>query len=288
MKHFSWLCAGVLLLAIGCGKNLSDEQKAQFHSTMQSTGRSMTAVATAGGHGGGQNALINALAGAVDAKDEAKLKMASRLQQAVLENKCTISAVIPDALVFSAKNAGKASFTLMATGAQCPVKMNFTLDFNTTIDQMSGDLEMRIGVDAMYQVVDAEYKKLNDVTGFEFKGNITFSQRGMTNHLLSIALTADVKGKIHSESQGDLPLTLTSNIQGSQAGGASGELAVSLKYPDHSVTMKAQVGGDGKAKYTLNDDDISQAEFEQVIAEFFGGTAPSKSQPFAAALQAIH
>jgi len=180
-----------------------------------------------------------------------------------------MSSDMPSGMPTGAPSAGmpsmeltKLNFDIHVTGANCPVAMDLALKIQA--QQTSADADFVWS----YTVKDAEYRKLNDVTGADLKGGlkITGDSQGRSGDG-----DLSIKGTIVSQKHGELPVELTGKMHMGNASGQprqSGEIALFIQFKDFGAELKQKMDGD-KIQHFINSEEVTEKEFNDFVGKMF-------------------
>jgi hypothetical protein len=258
-KCKSLLVATATALAIaGCGgssSRLTDPQKQIFTDTLSSVGRTASAAKrarrTASTHSSFTPAPASALGDTMIAADPTEM-----MAQKMMAGACDVKG--PD---FSGYGTSF-KFGLSAHGDTCPVEMKLAATIENTLASM----------ELSYAVKDEEFKKLNDVIGFTFKGGISGSQT---------SATIDGSGVILSQKYKEIPIRVSGSGSGSQSASDS-SFTISVTFPEFTVELKHQVRVDSsglKSTTFLNGEEITQQQLSDLMKRGMGEAMPSQASP---------
>jgi len=113
-------------------------------------------------------------------------------------------------------------------------------------------------------VIDPEFAKLNDVTGFKLAGKESFKVDAQAGKLTASVAGA---GSIQSTQLGEIPITVTGKMEGDQDR-ASGEIVITLKFPSYTVELKEVTTAEAQKvtkEYTLNGESINKEQAKQYL-----------------------
>jgi len=258
MKGFGMIGVAVcaMLLGAGCGllkKNgLTQAQAARVTTTLDAMGRAQRAGVQAQA-----NPEIDDAGSATASPasvDDAQLRIAQRLRSGVCQ--------------FDMKRDTGLGFGLEVKGQQCPMELQYSL----VVEQVG--LNTKLTQSTEFQVKDADLRKLNDVDSLSLKGtrevNQEFTMVGGQPGL-KISGKAALKGAVHSQKEGNLPLEIVGSIGGEQSNRTANvhsELVAKIAYPDFTAEFKRTQDFDGNTKtdkYYLNGDEMTQQQFSEYL-----------------------
>ncbi len=283
----------------GCGKSLpklTAEQKEQFGEVLASAGQAQRAVPKGQSHAQissittvPQSSVLNILGLDQTLKTESAAPMPrptgsapslkrpneSAMRSRLETSQCEIKSNMGDGFGGSFSSGSgdpsssmpsmelsKLNFDIHVAGAKCPVAMDLTLKIQAQRTSASADFVWT------YSVQDAEYRKLNDVTGADLKGGLKITGdsqgRGGDGDL-------NIKGKIVSQKHGDLPVELTGKMHMENASGQarqSGEIALFVQFKDFGAELKQKMDGN-KIQHFINSEEVTEQEFNEFVGKLF-------------------
>ena len=239
-RYLIGLMAVVALLSLAaCGKSpgaLTDSQKTEFGTFMDSTGRAQKAVNAAS-----PNPQTMAVAPTLENGDNGQNLMSDKLQ-----HNCGVNV-----------EGGEAGFSMKADGAGCPVAMDMKMSMKNS---QSGT---EVSAEINYSVKNPEYAKLNDVDSISMKQTMSIKGGESTTGKF------EMSGKIHSQSKGDVKLSGNGSLDANKSSIKS-DVTLRFEFSDYTVEFKV-AQKDQDMTYTLNGDKISEKDFNEYFRR--GGKA---------------
>lgn len=258
MKHLAIFLS--CLVIAGCGSNrgnqnnpLSPEQITKFAGTLESVGRVQKAGPAA--QKSGQRAESG------DSRDETLQKMATKLEAGNCEY---VLPKTPDQTpsdpYHQSSEAG-----IKVSGATCPValELNVKSESKFSIKSLSNKMEFVL----KYDVKDAEFAALNDITAVDIKGS-----GGVDATQTSISGNLNIEGAMTSTKEGALKMYVVGKVDGTGDGVSSrkinSELIWGVEYPTYTAELKQVQKEENNVvttEYFLNSKTVTEAEFKTFL-----------------------
>ncbi|MGZ3689177.1 MAG: hypothetical protein ACXWPM_02610 [Bdellovibrionota bacterium] len=266
---------GVIALGMsfsGCGKNLpalSADQKAVVKDTMTAVGRtsaapqgvqsSVTPSTTSAAQISGQSLSVLSLIAsrastASTSSDSSLLSMQSSLTDDFKNNTCSIqsSGSATGGVGISSSGSPSGSYSMKVAGDKCPISMNL----NLAVSGSSGNASVALTWD--YAVSDPAFRALNDVDSIHLGGSVNLSLSSS-----QVNGSVDIKGKVHSQKQGDINIIESGSVS-ANSGGGSGDIDVDLIYPKFEADFRIHTDG-STTVYYLNNQEITASDFQNYL-----------------------
>lgn len=245
VRYFASFITVALLVSCGGPKKLTDGQRDEFASTLESAGRaqrSASSLKSSGRSNQATNHVFNS-----NGSDPIEAEMANKLKT------CDATFYEPQsgqAMAPSDPFSQPMKMGFEIKGGNCPVSFTFVTAIAAT----------GMSMNLAYEVLNPDFKKLNDVYGMTLNGEIKASESGASGGF---------KGKLMSQKHGEIPTEIS--LSGNND---SMELKMTWEFPTYTVELKA-VGSQGKVEYFENGVSITEKEFQDLVAK--GGSAFSQA-----------
>lgn len=237
----------------GSGSALSDSQKSQLKEVIASSGRG-TFAGMASVPKRAADELSSALKANTKKSDEKTLQMAQRLRDSISSGQCSYSQKQEGNFSNPLNPGDTHSMDFSLNGNQCPIAARVAMKGWITSDNSGAGFDL----DLEYLAKDAEFAKLNDVTGFKLGGRFT-----VTAGNGSAKGEGTMKGTITSTKYGPVGVNLTFDGNATQDGREVTYAAV-YSFKDYNAELKVTEKREGnKAHYTymVNGQTVSKDEF---------------------------
>lgn len=251
MFRFALISALVAVSLAGCGGSgskakLTESQKQEFASTLESAGRSQKVAENAQRNSSAPRTLV------VVPSPSAEEQMAAKLN-----GSCDFETIVPKGF-----DGGTVGFPtgpqqqgIAVNGPRCPIQFKFLV--TTTLSQTS----MSLAMDLAYSVADGGYKALNDIFGMTLKGEFNANKTSGEG---------EFKGTMSSHKHGEIPF-------GMQMSGTENKIEIIYTWDLPSIPVEIKVvqnKGSQDPEIAMNGERMTVKQFQELIAK--GGGAFTK------------
>ncbi len=254
MKRLSFFILSIALA--GCGNKygnvttpLTKDQQATFSNTLESVGR----TEKAGENGQREHNAVG---------DSTTQQMVQALQAGNCEYK------LPSNQTGNTTNpmSSNVETGLQVFGSTCPIALDVNVKITNNLTQTSYDAN--IDFNLKYEVKDAEFAKLNDVTFMDIKGSgsVTAKTGSMNGNIT-------VEGAVKSNAEGDLKMYYAAKVDGSGGQGQAkitSEQIWGIEYPKFTAELKmttVQENSAVKTTYAMNGTEVTAQEFQALLTK---------------------
>jgi hypothetical protein len=169
------------------------------------------------------------------------------------------------------------NFDVQINGPSCPIMLSLSLAIKMEPNGGNGTFKCE------YEVRDASYSALNDVNGMNIEGAMDFQSSSNGDGSGKV----DIKGKIHSQKNGDVQISLKADGSGNKKA-QKGSATARFDFAKFSLELK-QTHENGKDVFSINDEEVSKEEFYKAFGKneltnslgtMGGNGGSSSSSPF--------
>jgi len=249
MKRLVFFVLSIAL--VGCGNKhgnvttpLTKDQQATFDNTLESVGR----TEKAGEKGQREHTATG---------DATLQQMAQKLQDGKCEYK------LPSNQTGNTTNpmSSNVETGLEVYGSTCPISLEANVKMSSNLTEKSYDANVEFKL--KYDVKDAEFAKLNDITAIDIKGSgsVRASQGSMNGNI-------NIEGTMTSNADGALKMYYDAKVDGSgnqTSAKITSEQIWGVEYPNFTAELKmttVQENSSVKTTYFINGEEITAQEFQ--------------------------
>ncbi len=250
MQRFIFISLAACFAVAGCGSKskLTSEQKQEFSTTLEASGRAQK-VGKTGAEASGRTGEIS------DAKSSKQTDIESKLYSKMQGSSCDYKFQEPPKGFdqgggFQMPSTTKVEWSV--EGAGCPLTMKFSSEFG-----MSG-----IKLDISFKITDEELKNLNDVYAMTLKGEVKSDPQAQS-------ASGSFKGSLSSVTLGEIPMSV--DVSGNKD---RSEQTMTWEMPKYTVEIKVVQTGK-TIEYSLNGESMTEQEFKDLLQK--GGEALSQA-----------
>jgi hypothetical protein len=148
------------------------------------------------------------------------------------------------------------------SGPRCPILMEMTVQQAPAQAELSqGDIRFKAFL--KFQILDAELKRLNDVDQFSMtiEANMNVRQSGGGN------ATVRVDGEVHSLKYDTVKYGFVLTAEGDGRGAGKLQMTIRYEFKEFLAEGKADVDANGRTRYSINGQEATATEFDDVMSE---------------------